>query len=331
MIKNKITGQRRLTFEDVTVKVFSPAQFNELLSGDFLPNLIAKSLDLKRNQSALLKAGLADGGRGGEFFFFSEDNRLILKSMKESERDLLLSILPEYIEHYERNPHSLIAKVLGVFELFLMQNTLMGIPKSQVLATYDLKGSTVAREVMKKGDDVNKVLKEGKVLKDLDFSKIEGSIYVSPEDREALVQGVTMDTDFFKRHCLIDYSLLLTKINPSESIKNPKFIQSEKPGEEEIYFSLGIIDYLQLYNTKKKLEKQIKVITALDADVNISIQEPPKYADRFRDMLYRITTPVRSSTTSRKSTENLEQRPAPALPNPVSGSPKIAEIVPNNS
>lgn len=51
------------------------------------------------------------------------------------------------------------------------------IDKKYVISCYDLKGSTVDREVLIKNPDA---IKEKKTLKDLDFFKIEKKVDVGP-------------------------------------------------------------------------------------------------------------------------------------------------------
>lgn len=80
-----------------------------------------------------------------------------------------------------------------------------------------MKGSEFDREVLKKTNkDISKV-----TLKDLDFFKTEGKIYIKPQMAErinsvfriVLTQILTSDAQFFKESKLIDYSLLLFKVN----------------------------------------------------------------------------------------------------------------------
>ena len=52
-------------------------------------------------------------GRSSSWFYFSEDNKYIVKTLEENEADLLLQLLPSYQEHMVNNPDSLIVKFLG--------------------------------------------------------------------------------------------------------------------------------------------------------------------------------------------------------------------------
>lgn len=57
-----------------------------------------------------------DGGKGGEFFFFSKDRKLILKTLTEYEFKNFQNILQDYYNYLRKNENSLITKFYGVFE-----------------------------------------------------------------------------------------------------------------------------------------------------------------------------------------------------------------------
>jgi hypothetical protein len=61
----------------------------------------------------ILKSG-ESAGRSGSFFFFSHDDRFIVKTISKGELDLFLNkLLPTYLDHIIEP--SLMAKILGVF------------------------------------------------------------------------------------------------------------------------------------------------------------------------------------------------------------------------
>lgn len=63
-----------------------------------LPQDIINSLQLEENRKQVFKSGQG-AGLSGSFFFFSKDNRFIIKTMNKTERNIMLSILDDYIEH----------------------------------------------------------------------------------------------------------------------------------------------------------------------------------------------------------------------------------------
>lgn len=87
----------------------------------------------ERNREQVFHAG-EGSGKSGSFFFFSHDKRFIIKTITKDELDTLLVILKDYIEHFKKNPKSLIVKIIGVFTVkrtsmgevhtLVMENTL---------------------------------------------------------------------------------------------------------------------------------------------------------------------------------------------------------------
>jgi pantothenate kinase len=118
---------------------------------------IMTSLSVDMNHNMVFKAGQG-AGLSGSFFFFSYDNRFIIKTVNEIEMERLLNMLDSLIEHFEKtNNRSLIARIYGVFtiktnlfdplNIIIMQNTSkLTNPKSPKV-TFDIKGSTINRKV----------------------------------------------------------------------------------------------------------------------------------------------------------------------------------------
>jgi len=148
---------------------------------------IAKSLDLMLNRKMVFKAG-EGGGASGSFFFFSHDNKFLIKTMSKSEKRLFLGMLDDYISHIQNsNNKSLLARIYGIFNIhtnefgflnvMFMQN--VSILKGKCLATFDLKGSTIKRRTNipmvhsnKKMNYYNQTNRSQKILKDINFLEL---------------------------------------------------------------------------------------------------------------------------------------------------------------
>ena len=61
---------------------------------------IMDSLQVNDNVNNVFQAG-EGAGQSGSFFFFSKDNKLLIKTMRGREKDNLLSILDDLIIHYK--------------------------------------------------------------------------------------------------------------------------------------------------------------------------------------------------------------------------------------
>ena len=98
---------------------------------------------------------------------------------------------------------------------------------------FDLKGSTFGRNLLRDNDKLeDKEAKYGKTaMKDLDFLKYFKNTIVlnedDPELQELLCKNNTFrevidrDTKFFAKSKIIDYSLLLGKINTKDALGMP--------------------------------------------------------------------------------------------------------------
>ena len=97
-------------------------------------------------------------GKSSSFFFFSDNKAFVLKTLKDSEKNLLLEqgVLQSYYDHMMNNEESLLSKFYGVFTIkiknmeeiscFIMDN-LLGRDFMNIERIYDLKGSTKGRKV----------------------------------------------------------------------------------------------------------------------------------------------------------------------------------------
>ena len=104
----------------------------------------------------VFKAG-EGAGASGSFFFFSHDRQFIIKTMTDDELQFFLKILPDYELHLKENPDSIISRMYGVYtirmekiatvHLMLMSNTLKFRNGDAIERIFDLKGSTISREV----------------------------------------------------------------------------------------------------------------------------------------------------------------------------------------
>jgi len=336
-VLNEIKEQKYVTVEGI-LTVYASSVFDDIIDLDNMRGVMGNSLDLKNNLSRILKAGINAGGKSGEFFFFSADNRLIIKTINDQEVATLLSMLPDYAEHLKNNPYSLLAKIYGVFtfekfqpkekyNLILMRN-LNGYPSSCIERKYDLKGSTIGRVRIKPELNVEMSdLKYYDTLKDIDFLKYEKKIWIDDNFKGPFFENLKRDAHFLNSHGVMDYSLAIYVINresltkfldSQDSLENSSVLRSftrwttatgdsiqeilEKQKEleyksnaqdmtqdlrsikstkENLYYHIGIIDYLIVYDCKKAMETFGKKLSACNPNLDISGVSPGYYAQRF--------------------------------------------------
>ncbi|KAL8152870.1 hypothetical protein V2J09_010630 [Rumex salicifolius] len=151
---------------------------------------------------------LSSPGKSGSVFFMSQDDRFMIKTLRQSEVKVLLRMLPDYYSHVSNYDNTLITKFFGLhritppsgqkFRFVVMGN--MFCTELRIHRRFDLKGSSLGRSA-------NKVeIDENTILKDLDLNY---SFYLEPSWQEALLEQIKIDSKFLEDQNIMDYSLLL--------------------------------------------------------------------------------------------------------------------------
>lgn len=155
-----------------------------------------------------------------------------------------------------------------------------------VKSVYDVKGSTHDRKVLLS----NEICPKQKICKDLDFLRIEKNMIIDPSLKLQVFTAIKNDALFFQSCGIIDYSMIIFKVNRTDKFINDyfqqlyqgslKMLKSQKfhAFQEKIYWHIGIIDYFQTWNTLKKMERKVKLIQGKG---DPSSNDPKHYATRF--------------------------------------------------
>ena len=290
---------------DVTIRKYSPKIFyslrkiDKITTKDYLMSLSPK------NNLKIIKESFASGGRSANPIIFTYDKKLLLKTISKSEKNVMLSILPEY-HRKMRDTKSLLCRIYGLYRIevkgkqnmhIIVMRNMNELPSLTKYATFDLKGSTVQRVTLNKDDkqDVidgfkEEVLNKYKksVLKDLDFDLLDFNFNFSKKDCDLIQNSLCEDSEFLKGNNLIDYSLLCSIHNFKESDydnidENQKY-RIIKTKDNKFLYNLSIIDFLTPYNITKKFELGIKTAGAKlseNADTNFSVLDAIGYSRRF--------------------------------------------------
>ncbi|KAK6132371.1 hypothetical protein DH2020_033892 [Rehmannia glutinosa] len=259
---------------------------------------------------------LSSPGKSGSFFYLTQDDRFMIKTVKKSEVKVLIKMLPSYYKHVCRYENSLVTKFYGVHCV-----KPVGGVKYRIHRRFDLKGSSHGRTTDKPKGEID----ETTTLKDLDLNymfRLQTNWY------QELIKQIDRDCEFLETERIMDYSLLVglhfrddsteTKsvyhllcceqetidqargqhASPSATGRRRSDFDQYTPGgfshstpthsgemyEVVLYF--GIIDILQDYDISKKLEHAYK---SLQVDpTSISAVDPKLYSKRFRDFVRRI-------------------------------------------
>ncbi|KAJ0959111.1 putative 1-phosphatidylinositol-4-phosphate 5-kinase [Helianthus annuus] len=151
---------------------------------------------------------LSSPGKSGSVFFLSQDDRFMIKTLRKSEVQVLLRMLPDYHRHVRTYENTLITKFFGLhrikpssgqkFRFVVMGN--MFCTEVRIHRRFDLKGSSLGRSADKVEID------ENTILKDLDLNYC---FYLEPSWRGALLNQIEIDSNFLEAQNIMDYSLLL--------------------------------------------------------------------------------------------------------------------------
>ena len=289
-----------------TFTVYAPRMFARVVSTFFKPINFAKSLCIFENDAKIKKFAEnkdGQGGKSGEFFFLSHDRRIILKTTNEKEAAVFIKILHSYTTHFTQMPTSQIGRIFGLFDvnfedagrsvkLFVME-ALDPLYKNSILRKYDLKGSTVNRSCLESYDGVDIESKISTVMKDNDFEEIEDQIELNDQARSSLINSLSADVAFFKMHKIIDYSLIISVVDMTEL--PPNYLIDELRSRNHHIFKcakhsnlcyfIGVIDYFQLFDFNKALERFAKKVMKCNLKLDTSAQPPKKYGERFKNKM----------------------------------------------
>lgn len=150
-------------------------------------------------------------GKSKSFFYFSEDNRFILKTTNHSEARFLRKILPAYYKYIVEYPHTMLPRFYGLFKMedsgrafwFVIMNNVFDT-KAMINTRFDLKGSTQGRNATaqeKERDDC--------ILKDLDILESNRKLQLGRQNKLLVELTLTQDCKFLQDHTVMDYSFLL--------------------------------------------------------------------------------------------------------------------------
>ncbi|KAK1316766.1 Phosphatidylinositol 4-phosphate 5-kinase 4 [Acorus calamus] len=155
---------------------------------------------------------LSSPGKSGSFFYLTNDDRYMIKTMKKSEVKVLLRMLPAYYNHVRAFENTLVTKFFGLHCVKLTGATqkkvrfvIMGnlfCSEYTIHRRFDLKGSSHGRITDKPEEEIDSTT----TLKDLDLNfifRLQRSWF------QELQRQVDRDCDFLEQERIMDYSLLV--------------------------------------------------------------------------------------------------------------------------
>ncbi|KAI3495508.1 hypothetical protein L1887_37849 [Cichorium endivia] len=154
---------------------------------------------------------LSSPGKSGSFFYMTNDDKYMIKTMKKAEVKVLKRMLPAYFEHVKAYENTLVTKFFGLHCVKLsgtsqkkVRFVIMGnlfYANVPINRRFDLKGSSHGRITDKPGE-----IDSNTTFKDLDLNFI---FRLQSDWFQEFCRQVDKDLEFLERERIMDYSLLV--------------------------------------------------------------------------------------------------------------------------
>nr|KJB78490.1 hypothetical protein B456_013G001900 [Gossypium raimondii] len=219
---------------------------------------------------------LSSPGKSGSFFYLTDDDIYMIKTMKKAEVKVFLKMLAAYYNHVRSFENSLVIKYYGLHcvkvtgaiqkkvRFVIMGNLLRS--EYTIHTRFDLKGSSLGRVTNKPGSEINSTT----ILKDLDLNfifKLQKAWF------HKFCWQINRDCEFLEQVRTMDYSLLVG-LHFREISSNGELIPCEKRdprNESSSLHSRSTSDQLLL-----DLERQANMVLGanMPARVERTIRKP---------------------------------------------------------
>uniref|UniRef100_K7K8Q6 1-phosphatidylinositol-4-phosphate 5-kinase n=1 Tax=Glycine max TaxID=3847 RepID=K7K8Q6_SOYBN len=155
---------------------------------------------------------LSSPGKSGSFFYLTNDDRYMIKTMKKAEAKALLRMLPAYYNHFRAFENALVTKFYGLHCVKLtgpaqkkVRFMIMGnlfCSEYTIHRRFDLKGSSLGRITIKPESEIS----ETTILKDLDLNFI---FRLQKSWFQEFCRQIDRDCELLEQEGIMDYSLLV--------------------------------------------------------------------------------------------------------------------------
>ncbi|KAM6548031.1 hypothetical protein CsatB_019707 [Cannabis sativa] len=156
---------------------------------------------------------LSSPGKSGSFFYLTNDDRYMIKTMKKAEVKVLIRMLSAYYNHVRAFENTLVTKFYGLHCVKLMgqpiQKKVRFIIMGNLFCTeytihrrFDLKGSVLGRTTDKPETEIDGTT----ILKDLDLNFI---FRLQKSWFQDFCRQIDRDCEFLEQERIMDYSLLV--------------------------------------------------------------------------------------------------------------------------
>ncbi|KAB2037461.1 hypothetical protein ES319_D03G076600v1 [Gossypium barbadense] len=215
---------------------------------------------------------LSSPGKSGSFFYLTEDDRYMIKTMKKSEVKVFIRMLFAYYNHVRSFENTLVIKYYGLHCVKLtgpIQRKVRFIIMGNLLRSeytihrrFDLKGSSLGRITDKPESEIDSTT----ILKDLDLNfifKLE----------KAWFEEFCWDCEFLEQERTMDYSLLVG-IHFKEISANGEFVPCGRRSSSGNYENESTPPDMEEHFLDPKRWGTIKLGANMPAKVERTIRKP---------------------------------------------------------
>ena len=205
------------------------------------------------------KRGISESqGKSGSFFISTDDNKYMVKTLRVDEFELIRhTFLNKYVDYLTFNPESLLCRIYGMYNIILSQGeeiliivmrNVIGDFQDNIVAKYDLKGSTANR---KSAFDMEK--SDSSTMKDLNFNEYERGIMISRENIKKFRKITNLDSKFLCKMELMDYSVFLVKLTLSKKEEIDLFGEEIQKRKDNAFSELMVCQSIKPSNLSDEL------------------------------------------------------------------------------
>jgi hypothetical protein len=259
------------------------------------------------NNAKKIKEMKVSGGRGNNSLVSTWDKKVIVKTINEAEKKILIDKMIVKYHYLMKDKKSILSRIYGIFKIELkdkgsinviLQKNMNDLPSETKLLTFDFKGSTVDRQTIDKKDiglNMQKLISKynSKVLKDIDLGIVGMKFSLNYKERQKIISIIYNDSSFLQNLEVTDYSLVIFvhKYRKKDIINNKGCSRIIESKNKKYIFNFAIVDFLGTFNLEKKGEKLAKSLVGYIKklkDTNFSVLEPNGYGMRFRNFCKEI-------------------------------------------
>ena len=259
-----------MRFTNIQFKVMSycPFVFHHirLIDNISIDDILA-SLDPLINIKKIMKVS---GGRGNNSLISTWDKKIILKTIDENERQILVDKMIIDFHCMMKEEKSILSRIYGVFKIELrdkgsinviIQRNMNDLPLNTKLLTFDFKGSTVDRQTISNCDvelDKDELINKykNKVLKDIDLGIIGMKFELNSDDLQKISNIIDCDSSFLQNLEITDYSLIVFvhKYNSDDIINNIGRSRIFPSKDKKYLFNFTLADILGTLNFEEMVK-----------------------------------------------------------------------------